>query len=112
MLVVLEVSPQLAVPGQLHHDPDGRRAADAHQLDDVLVVELLHDDGLLQELVRHPRLRVHLARLHGDVCGLARPGLPEHALVHVPELSLADNLAQLDLAAVKLVILQPAHIRY
>ena len=56
----LEVGPQLAVPGQLHHDPDGRLAADADQLDDVLVVELLHDVGLLQELLCHRGVRLHL----------------------------------------------------
>ena len=44
LLVCLEVSPQLPVTCQLHYNPDRtRHRADTHQLDDVLVVKLLHD---------------------------------------------------------------------
>ena len=39
--------------GQFHDDPDRRRAADADEFDDVLVLELLHDVRLLQELLSH-----------------------------------------------------------
>ena len=41
--VVLQVGAELAVSGPPHDDPDGGLGADADQLDDVLVVELLHD---------------------------------------------------------------------
>ena len=60
VFVVLKVSPELSVSGQLHHDPDGGGAADADQLDNVLVVELLHGVGLLEELFRHAWVRLHL----------------------------------------------------
>ena len=44
LLVGLEVCPQLTVTSQLHHNPDRtRHRADTDQLDDVLVVKLLHD---------------------------------------------------------------------
>ena len=45
VVICLEVSSQLSVFGQLHDDPDGpSHGAYPNQLDDVLVVELLHDD--------------------------------------------------------------------
>ena len=68
--VGLEVSPQLPVPGKLHHNPDRRLAADPDQLDDVLVVELLHDVRLLQELLGHGGVRLHLAGLDSNCCRL------------------------------------------
>ena len=47
--VVLQVRPELPMPGPLHDDPDGRLelvagggGADAEELDDVLVVKHLH----------------------------------------------------------------------
>ena len=64
--VGLEVSSELAVPRELHHNPDWRLAADANQLDDVLVVELLHDVRLLQELLCHGGVSLHLAGLDSD----------------------------------------------
>ena len=51
--VGLEVSSELAVPRELHHNPDWGLTADADQLDDVLVVKLLHDVRLLQEFLGH-----------------------------------------------------------
>ena len=40
--ILLQVGAHLAERGELHDDPDGRRAAHAHQTDDVRVRELLH----------------------------------------------------------------------
>lgn len=42
MSILLQVRPHLPQGGELHDDPDGRRAAHAHQPDDVRVRELLH----------------------------------------------------------------------
>ena len=64
--VGLEISPQLPVPGELHHNPDWRLAADPDQLDDVLVVELLHDVSLFQELLGHRGVCLHLAGLNSN----------------------------------------------
>ena len=42
-LVCLQVCSELPVLGQLHHDPDWpSHGTDTNQLDNVLVVELLH----------------------------------------------------------------------
>ena len=49
---------------QLHHNPDWGLTADADQLDDVLVVKLLHDVRLLQELLGHRGISFHLTSLH------------------------------------------------
>ncbi len=69
-----------------------------YELDDVLMVELLHDVGLLQELLRHAGVRLHLAGLHSDIGSggwrVGGGGGPVHAAVHVAELSLADDLAE------------------
>ncbi len=59
------------------------------------MVELLHDVGLFQELLRHAGVRLHLAGLHGDVGALGyRGGWPVNAAMNVAELSLADDFTQ------------------
>ena len=105
VLVVLEVGPQLAMLSQLHHDPDGRGAADAHQLDDVLVVKLLHDVRLLEEFVRHADVGVGLAGLHSDVVTLTAAAGFEQPFVDITKLALADDLTQLNPLPVQLVVL-------
>ncbi len=81
-----------------------------YQLDDVLMVELLHDVGLLQELLRHAGVRFHLAGLHSDVGSggwrVGGGGGPVHAAVHVAKLSLTDDLAQFYPRSVKTKKLQ------
>jgi hypothetical protein len=60
------------------------------------MVKLLHDVGLLQELLRHAGVCLHLAGLHGDVGGLGRCRRAINAAVDVAELALADNFAKLN----------------
>ena len=64
IFVGLQVGSELAMSRQLHHNPDWGLTADADQLDDVLMVKLLHDVRLLQKLLGHCGISFHFASLH------------------------------------------------
>ena len=49
--------------GELHDNPDRITGADSHKFDDVRMIKLLHDDGLLQKLLCRAWLSLNLIEL-------------------------------------------------
>ena len=55
--------PEFSMSGKLHDNPDRITGADSHKFDDVRMIKLLHDDGLLQKLLCRAWLSLNLIEL-------------------------------------------------
>ena len=53
--------------GELHDNPDRVTGAYSHEFDDVWMIKLLHDDGLLQKLLCRAWLSLNLKNCNCNV---------------------------------------------